>query len=205
MELLCTYPDGFRDVNNREAEALKYTFGSDVGKGLIRIIEVEYDPSLAEGNNKGYFFPFRDEYPYLNAEKVRMRSDYNPENLAWLGIFIHEAVHAWQANTWHHLTGGGRGYDYDEEQLKKVDLGREQIARAVQDWFYVKYGIRSGLIGGKNQVDGRWVWRRIMKIFQAGEQYQPQLGRGLPYLETTYVDPNYQALMDKVRKQRARI
>ena len=40
MELICTDQNGFRRVNNREADALRYTFGISVGSYLINIIKV---------------------------------------------------------------------------------------------------------------------------------------------------------------------
>ena len=176
MELLCTY-SGVRRVNNREAKALEYTFGKDVGKFLIDTIEIEYSPDLAKGDKRGYFLPVRSEYPYINASKIKMRSDYNPENLRWLGVFIHETAHAWQANTWKHLGVATwwkvwGDYDYNREQLVSVELGREEFPSAVQDWFYVKYGIKSGLIGKKNQVSSNWVWNRIIDAL--GQKYESE-------------------------------
>ena len=46
MELICTDRNGFRRVNDREARALRYTFGVSVGSFLINTIKVGYDPDL---------------------------------------------------------------------------------------------------------------------------------------------------------------
>ena len=53
MELICTDEEGFRPVNKREAEVLKYTFGIAVGNFLINIIKIEYDPLLAKTGKGG--------------------------------------------------------------------------------------------------------------------------------------------------------
>ena len=157
MELICTDRNGFRRVNKREADALKYTFGVSVGSFLIYIINIEYDPTLAKISKKGRVRTDRE---------IQMRSDYDPENLRWLGVFIHEAVHIWQRETDRHQEGtGGEDYTYNYTQLPTLKLKIEEHAKAVQDWFYVNYGIESGLIGRTNQIDSEWVWRQILKAF----------------------------------------
>jgi hypothetical protein len=157
MELICTDRNGFRRVNDREADALKYTFGVSVGSFLIGIINIEYDPTLAKISKKGRVRTDRE---------IQMRSDYDPENLRWLGVFIHEAVHIWQRETDRHQEGtGGEDYIYNYTQLPTLKLKIEEHAKAVQDWFYVNYGIESGLIGRTNQIDSEWVWRQILKAF----------------------------------------
>ena len=190
MELICTDEEGFRPVNKREAEVLKYTFGIAVGNFLINIIKIEYDPLLAKTGKGGRVRTDRE---------IKMRSEYNPESLRWLGIFIHEAAHIWQRETKRHQTGeSGKNYRYSKAQVRTLNLEREQHARAVQDWFYVNYGIKSGLIGGKNQVDGAWVWERVMKdIYKANTSYQ-QGGMGLPYVQRI-VNHDYDSLMQEVR------
>ena len=202
MELICPDEEGFRPVNDREADALIFTFAKAVGDHFIRIIKIEYDPTLAEIRKKGRVRTDRE---------IKMRSEYNPENLRWLGIFIHEAAHIWQRETKRHRTGeSGKNYRYSKAQVRTLNLEREQHARAVQDWFYVNYGIKSGLIGGKNQVDGEWVWNRVMKnILGSKTEYQPEGGSGLPNLRwvidfnydrlTREVDLNYDHLMREVQ------
>ena len=160
MELICTDRNGFRRVNNREVDALKYTFGVEVGNFLIENIKIEYNPTLVTIGEKG------KAGRVVNDKEIQMRSDYNPENLKWLGIFIHEAAHIWQRETERHRGGrGGENYRYYHPQLPTLKLEREEHAEAVRDWFYVNYGITSGLIGRANQIDREWVWRRILKAF----------------------------------------
>ena len=146
MELICPDEEGFRPVNDRETDALEYTFGVEVGNFLIDIIKIEYDPILVTIPKKGRV---------RTDTEIKLRSEYNPENLRWLGIFIHEAAHIWQRETKRHRTGeSGKNYRYSKAQVRTLNLEKEQHARAVQDWFYVNYGIKSGLIGGKQS--SRW-------------------------------------------------
>ena len=46
MALICVDEDGFRRVNEREKDALRFTFGKAVGDYLIDIIKIEYDPKF---------------------------------------------------------------------------------------------------------------------------------------------------------------
>ena len=163
MELICTDRNGFRRVNNREADALRYTFGVSVGSFLVDIINIEYDPTLAKISKKGRVRTDRE---------IQMRSDYNPENLSWLGVFIHEAVHIWQRETVRHRGGkGGEDYEYGYKQLRPLDLKREEHADAVRDWFYVNYGIKYGLIGpGANQMSFQKIRDLIAEVIDVGPQ-----------------------------------
>ena len=207
MELICTNSYGFRRVNNREAAALIFTYGVEVGKFLIDTIAIDYHPDPPSsmrwliGDKKAYVRPG-------TKSKIQMRSDYNPGNLKWLGIFIHESAHIWQAHTWRHIRVGltlqwkfwrifRQSYDYNDEQLVDTNFGLEQFPSAVQDWFYVKYGIESCLIDKKNQVDSDWVWDRIIDVL--GEEYESERSEGLPRLEEL-VDEFYEALTIEIRR-----
>ncbi len=193
MELICTDKEGFRRVNNREAAALIFTFGKAAGTFLIDTIRIEYRPDLAEGSYRGY----APRWP--NKHKIQMRSDYDPENLRWLGIFIHEATHIWQANTWHNIGVdliGEQNYDYDQYQLRAVRLKLEPFASAVRDWFYVKYGAESCLIGEKNQVSLSWVRGRILDVYGWDPDISPKYD--LSWLEDR-VDADYRNLLRKIR------
>ena len=194
MELICVDRRGLRRVNNREAAALIFTFGTSVGKFLVDKIRVQYDWDVIRKGYKGYkpWFP--------NKTEIEMRPDYNPENLRWLGVFIHEATHIWQSNTWHNIgvdwTLGKQNYDYDQYQLRAVKLKLEPFASAVQDWFYVKYGAESCLIGKKKQVSLGWVRERILEVYGHDPDTSPKYG--LSWLEDR-VDLDYRNLLRKIR------
>ena len=193
MELTCVGKDGFRRVNNREAAALIFTFGKAAGTFLIDTIRMEYRPDLAEGSFRGY----APRWP--NKHRIQMRSDYDPENLRWLGVFIHESTHIWQANTWHNIgvdVSGKQNYDYDQYQLRAIRLKLEPFASAVQDWFYVKYGAATCLIGKKNQVSLSWVRRRILEVYSHDPKTSPKYK--LSWL-LALVDRDYKALIKKIR------
>ena len=157
MELICVKRDGFRRVNEREKDTLRFTFAKAVGDYLIDIIKIEYDPSLAAIRKKGRV---------RNDKEIQMRSDYNPENLKWMGVFIHEAVHIWQRETDRHREGkGGENYEYKHTQLPDLELEVEEHASAVQHWFYVTYGITKGLVDAPGQPSREWVWGKILEAF----------------------------------------
>ena len=165
MELICVDEKGFRPVNNREARALIFTFGVEVGCFLIDIIKIEYDPRVVERGKHGRV---------VNDREIKMRSEYNPEILRWLGIFIHEATHIWQRETGCHRGGeGGKNYRYYKEQLPYLNLEREEHAEAVEDWFYVNYGIESSMINAPNQITTLWAWWKILPVFKRDPATDP--------------------------------
>ena len=190
MELFCIDEDGFRGMNYREDDALVFTFGIEVGQFFSENIKLEYDQTLVTIPKKGRV---------RTDMEIKMRSEYNPELLRWLGIFIHEATHIWQRETDRYRTGpSGKNYRYSEAQVRGLNLEREQHARAVQDWFYVNYGIHSGMIGKPNQVDGKWIWDRVMEDIYKGKTNYLQGGAGLPYVRRI-VNHDYKRLMEEVR------
>lgn len=172
MELTCVDRDGFRDVDSIETDALKFTFGEEVGNWLIGIIRVESEPGLAAWGGFGRV---------RNKTEIEMRPDYSPRNLWWLGVFIHEAAHIWQRNTGCNRTGE-TDYRYSRSQLPTLRLGKEEHASAVQHWFYVKYGIENRLIGAPYQVDRFWVWRQVSFAFGYNEKNAPCVNGGFDRL-----------------------
>ena len=157
MELICTDQNGFRPVNDREANALRYTFGVSVGSYLINIIKVGYDPGLLIEKAYGRT---------ISKTQVLLQSNYNSVSLFGLGVFIHEAAHIWQRNTGLHQEGvPGKDYNYNYRQLHSLDLKIEEHAEAVQDWFHVNYGIEYHLIGGgPNRIDWESIQKPILKV-----------------------------------------
>ena len=159
MELICTDRNGFRSVNDREAYALRYTFGVMVGSFLINTIKIKYDPPLLDESRDGRV---------ISKTEILMQSNYNSEGLDWLGGFIHEVTHIWQRNTGLHREGkSGENYEYDYKQLLSLDLEIEEHARAVQDWFYVSYGFEHRLIGpGIHRMDFSEIQHRMRPIME---------------------------------------
>ena len=177
MDLICVDEDGFRPVNGREADALRFTFALEVGNWLINKIKVEYDPNLARKDYDG--FVKGKVKGKINKTHISMKSEYNPENLKWLGLFIHEATHIWQRNAIRHREGveeRPRDYTYYYTQLPDLKLKSEEHADAVRHWFYVTYGITKGLAGGEKQMSREEVWERMLKAFGFDPADKPNLG-----------------------------
>ncbi len=175
MELICTDGDGFRSVNKRETDALKFTFGVEVGNWLIGIIKVQYEPILAESGGLGQVG---------NQTEIEMRSDYNPSHLGWLAVFIHEAAHIWQRNTGCNRGGqfdNPRDYRYYYTDFPKLTLKVEEHASAIGDWFYVKYGLERGVF--RTQDLKNLAWRRILKGFGFEWHDWSEVKHGLDALE----------------------
>ena len=183
-----SFQNQFRRVNEREKDALRFTFGHVVGKCLIDIIKVEYDPSLVQ---EPHFGEVKDKVKgKYNKAHISMQSDYDPESydmngLWWLAYFIHEAAHIWQRNTGLHQEGRkerSKDYTYYRQQLPGLTLKVEEHAEAVKDWFFVNYGIDTGLVDLKNHNQTDWLWKVILEAFgfEGGDlppRTDPQNGR----------------------------
>ena len=201
MELVCVDEDGFRRVNNREALALIYTFEVEVGKFLIDTIRIEYKPNLppapwswfTEDNKPGHVPPFK------NTTKIKLRSDYNSEPLHWLGVFIHEAVHIWQTNTWLNIKDPfTQIYEYRESQLNSIDgLGLEPFAAVVEDWFSLNYAIETCLEDKDEDAADR-VWDAINERI-TDHNYQRTTHTKLQDLHRQ-INHKYQKVLDRIRK-----
>ena len=195
MELMCADETGFRSVNDIETDALKFTFGEEVGNWLIGTIKIKIDPDLLR---RGYFAVVEDRVNgEFNQTQMKLRPDYSVENLWWLGVFIHEASHIWQRNTGCNRTGE-TDYRYTRSQLPTLRLGKEEHASAVQHWFYVKYGIENRLIGAPYQVDRFWVWRQVSFAFGYNEKNAPCVNLGFDALQKiiTAWDPVIEDIRD---------
>ena len=188
MELFCVDEHGGRPVNDIETEALKFTFGEEIGNCLIGFVKVKYDPIVVELKAKG---------AVGNETEILMRSDYDPNDLEWLSVFIHEAVHIWQRNTGLHLEewldlppGEQRDYRYYYPQLPKLELKVEELSSAIEHWFFVKFGIKKNVF--QTEADLKWLWRWLLQVFgfeardwpvvappPRGEKEKPEVKHGL--------------------------
>ena len=166
----------FRSVNDREAEVLKFTFGTIVGNFLINIIRIKYDATIPSGART------------ISNTQILLKPDYNPEHLRWLGNFIHEAAHIWQWNTGRHRDGvPGENYAYDLTQLHSLDLKIEEHAMAVQHWFNVNYGIEHSLIGPfANQLGLDYLQAVIRNVRGGGPQAKPSKNYLLRFTKIYY-------------------
>ena len=121
---------GFRRVNRREAVALVYTFGGEVGSSLIGAIEIATGSADLTGSKTRMILP----------------SNHSPKDLLHLGEFIRKAARIWQQRTGRHATGpqwtaeGEVGEDYYHTHLQSLNLNSRQHAAAVRDWFHASYG-----------------------------------------------------------------
>ena len=191
MELICTDQNGNRPVNDREAEALEYTFGVGVGSFLIDTIKVKYDPAILPEKRGGRV---------ISNTQILLQSNYNSEGLNWLGGFIHEAAHIWQRNTGRHRGGkGGENYTYGYNQLLSLELEREEHAEAVEHWFYVNYGIEYGLIGaGANRLTFGEIRNFILGVMGVDPGYQSEVKMGIADL-LRFVKKYYARLIEEIR------
>ena len=166
----------FRPVNKREAEVLKFTFGTIVGSFLINIIRIGYDSTLPSDART------------ISNTQILLKPDYNPEHLRWLGNFIHEAVHIWQRNTGRHREGvPGENYEYNLPQLHSLGLKIEEHAMAVQHWFNVNYGIKHSLIGPfANQLGLDYLQAVIRNVRGGGPQAKPSKNYLLRFTKIYY-------------------
>ena len=140
-------PTGLRAVNEDERKALIFTFGQEVGEYLAGVIDVEVT-TLPAG--------IAGRVPTGTKYQILLQTGYSEKNLTNLSTFIHEATHIWQKHTRLHRGGkGGVDYVYTTEQLETLALDKEKHAEAVEDWFYVTWGIRNA------QINGREAWNSI--------------------------------------------
>ncbi len=105
-------PDS-RFPNDQEATALIFTFGDSMGKILTDIIKI--GQGTGETDDK---------------TEVLLHENYNPEELAWLGIFIYKATRVWQKHVGlYHQRKGRSNYNY--KQLYRLEtLNGKQHAGA---------------------------------------------------------------------------
>ena len=117
--------------HEKEIEALKFTFGDTVGEHLIGVIKIVKEGEENDGNTL-----------------VIVDTDYNPANLGSLVLLIYKATRVWQQETGRHKGKEGRiDYDYTKLYGSALDrLNTWQHAEAVQHWFYVNYGIETGMV-----------------------------------------------------------
>lgn len=146
--------------NDQEKAALKFTFGEQVGEDLSNIIEIGQAGEATEGKTL-----------------ISVNEGYDPDNLDMLADFIYEATRVWQQRTGRH-TGEGGGMHYDYKQLYNVDrLNTWQHASAVEDWFYVKYGIETGAVdAGETPAIFERLWQKTLKILNIDLKYRCKFG-----------------------------
>ena len=148
-----------RPVEGQEIAALIFTFGQEVGDYLASQISLVFSPEILDSTGASI------RGSLLSDTEIELVSDFNPYNVADLGMFIHEATHVWQRHTGLHLgtswlpDRSRRDYEYTLDQLHSLNLNQEEHALAVQQWFIANYAYTYGLIGdGPGQVSADFVW-----------------------------------------------
>ncbi len=148
-----------RPVEGQEIAALIFTFGQEVGDYLASQINLVFSPEILDSTGASV------RGSLLSDTEIELVSDFNPYNVADLGMFIHEATHVWQRHTGLHLgtswlpDRSRRDYEYTLDQLHSLNLNQEEHALAVQQWFIANYAYTYGLIGdAPGQVSANFVW-----------------------------------------------
>lgn len=148
--------------HKKEIEALKFTFGNTVGEYLIGVIRIVKEGEENDGNTL-----------------VIVDEDYDPANLGSLVLLIYKATRVWQQETGRHKGKQGR-INYNYTQLYGLELDRLntwQHAGAVQDWFYVNYGIETGMVShDETRAIFERLWKRMFKILKLDPGYRPYFG-----------------------------
>ena len=138
-----------RPPDEKEKEALIFTFGETMGNHLINIIEIGQAGVGSEG-------------------KIRMvlPSGYDSNNLDLLATFIYEATRVWQIDVGQFLEDRNEdNYDYTYKDLYELELTSTQHAEAVKDWFYVNYGIETGEVSfAKDQIKFEGLWKKTLTV-----------------------------------------
>jgi hypothetical protein len=174
-------PDS-RSPNDQEATALIFTFGDSMGKILTDIIKI--GQGMGETDDK---------------TEVLLHENYNPEELAWLGIFIYKATRVWQKHVGlYHQRKGRSNYNY--KQLYRLEtLNGKQHAGAVRDWFYVSYGNVHGLIGsGAQRLTLDELWKMILPVLGLDFQYRKKFGYRVTDLQQV-VNNHYGCVIKEIR------
>ena len=174
-------PDS-RSPNDQEATALIFTFGDSVGKILTDIIKIGQGTGETD-----------------DETEVLLDKNYNPEELAELGIFISKATRVWQKHVGlYHQRKGRSNYNY--KQLYRLEtLNGEQHARAVRDWFYVSYGNVHRLIGsGAQRLGLNKLWEMILPILGLDLQYRKKFGYRVTDLQQV-VNNHYGCVIKEIR------
>jgi len=178
-----------RGVNWREKNALKHTFGEDVGKFLIGIIDIDFDENVSSG-----------QVPEGTLSLILLKINYNSANLTDLSIFIHEATHIWQRNTGRYRDGVDdeeTDYKYYYTQLSTLNLKHEEHATAVGDWFFVNYGLQNRMIGAAGQVSFGTAYGKILpRMGFNGEMPAFGLAHWNQSVNNEVVRTNLQSLVD---------
>ena len=155
-----------RAPKDQEAAALIFTFGDFVGTSLNNIIESGQEGAAVEGQ-------IRTVLP----------GGYHPDNLDALATFIYKATRIWQKEAGLYNEDEAEegeekaDYDYNYTQLYSTEtvkaLNGTQHAAAVRDWFYVNYGIETGVVGyDKNRKVFEQLWDRTLGVLRIKKMYR---------------------------------
>ena len=88
----------------------------------------------------------------------------------------------------------GEDYQYTVLQLDSLDLKREEHAVAVQDWFFVSYGLASGWLDSPQEG-----WRRIAPRLGIDSEVVNSGVWNTNWFLNFVVQGNYGLLIDEIR------
>ncbi|MYE88625.1 hypothetical protein F4X33_06485 [Candidatus Poribacteria bacterium] len=180
-------PTGLRAVNAREKDALRFAFGQEVGNFLIGKIDIQFDPNVQGGLVRAD-----------TLSEIRLNPAYKSGNLTWLSKFIHEATHIWQKNTGRYwVAANEKDYNYNFRQLASLNLKAEEHAQAVEDWFFVSYGLQNRMIGAEGQASFGTAYGHILpRMGFDGEMDAFQLAQWNQSVNNEVVRTSLQSLVD---------
>ena len=174
--------------NDKEKAALKFTFGEEVGEDLSNIIEIGQEGEATEGKTL-----------------ILVNEDYDTDKLDMLAPVIYQATRVWQQRTGRHTEEAG-GMHYDYTHLYNVDrLNTWQHASAVEDWFYVKYGIETGAVdAGETPALFERLWQKTLKILKIDLKHRCRFGSylrgGHAGALLNIVDNHYGCVIKEIRE-----
>ena len=144
---------GARTLSDLEQDAFDLVFGDSITPPKIEI--VEHIPHTADtGGAAGKYDSARDvvvlardRHIYtedLNGNSTRANTDiFKPGNMKFLNTFIHECTHHWQIlkNRYGEAGPSPSRYDFTREELRNLNLLKEQHASAAATWFVIGWQI----------------------------------------------------------------
>ncbi len=168
--------------NEKEKAALKFTFGEEVGQDLIENIKIGTDTN-----------------DIVTENLVLVEKDYDPDNLDMLAPVIYQATLVWQLRTGRYTRKEG-GIHYYYPQLYALDLNAWQHAGAVRDWFYVNYGIETGVVDSEeNPAIFKRLWTKTLRVLKLDLRHRSKFSRDNVRVLQRVVNNHYGCVLKEIR------
>ena len=144
---------------DQEASALIFTFGDKVGKILIDMIVLQIGGHEID-----------------DETRVFLDANYDRDNIDSMATFIYKATQIWQKQVGRYDRDEA-GEDYNFRNLYRLDLTSEQHAAAVKHWFYVNYGIETGVVSLKiDQIVFEELWKKTLEVLELTRWQRAKFG-----------------------------